>query len=160
MPGTSISEWITEQEVKRKPSVFLLEWVFIFALAGFFWTAAFSMWQRSYPSAVAVVMVSALYAFALVYLRLFNVTCCTKCRSLLPLLREEIGRSRVREREQCVEVEYGSDVWERHTIALYNRIYRMDRVNFRCRRCHGTWEEMEELPASRYKLVRTIDLSR
>ncbi len=158
MPGYSIFEWLNEQEKRRKPFVFAVEWIFSLALAGVIWTGIMSAWQRGHPSGLAILSVSALYATSIVYLRLFNVTRCRKCHSLLPLLRHEIDRQHVRDRERCVEFEGGGEAWGRHFIQLYRRTYRVDKVRLQCRRCRGLWQETEELPTSDYELVRTIDL--
>ncbi len=158
MPGTSISSWLNEQERKRWPPVFIAEWLFVFALAGVIWTATLSMWERSQPSMVMVALIAGLYASAIVYPRLFNATGCAKCHSPLPLLRQELDRQHVRDREECVEVERGGEAWGKYCLQLYQRTLRVDRVRFSCRRCGRTWQQMEESPASDYKLIRTIDI--
>jgi hypothetical protein len=160
MPGISIPDWLLEQEQKRKPFIFFLEWVFTFTMAWFFWTAIFSELQGNYPSAVAVAAVSAFYGSALVYLRLLKVTGCKKCNSFLPLLSNEIQRRHVRNEERMHEVEYGGEAWMEHLVHLYVRLYHVDIVKFRCRKCHAVWQETEQLPASDYKLVRTIDMNK
>ncbi len=156
MPGSSLSTWISEQETKRRPLVFIAEFLFVFALAAVIWTATLSMWEHRQPSMVLVALVSGFYGTAIVYPRLFNATSCQKCHSLLPLLREELDRQHVRDREDCVEVERGGEAWGQYSLQLYQRTLRVDRVRFRCRRCRRTWEQMEESPASDYQLVRTI----
>ncbi len=158
MPGFSIFNWLTEQENRRRPVVFILEWIFVFALAGAVWTGTLSMWQHARPSGFAVISLSAAYASAVVYSRLFRVTRCRKCSSPLPLLRHEIDRQHVRDREQCVEFEGGGPAFGRHFIQIFRRTLGVDRVRFQCRRCHGVWQEMEELATSDYELVRTIEI--
>ncbi len=158
MPGFSILDWLSEQEKRRRPFVFIVEWIFVFVLAGAVWTGTASMWQHARPSGVLVVSLSAFYASAIVYSRLFKVTRCRKCSSPLPLLRREIDRQHVRDREDCVEFDGGGAAWGQHFIQLYRRMVCVDKVRFQCRQCHGVWQEMEELPVSEYELVRTIDL--
>lgn len=162
MPGSSLFDWITQQEKHRRPSVFVMEWFFVFALAGVIWTATLSMWQRQSPAPGLVVGIAAVYACGIIYPRLFNATRCLKCHSPLPFLRHELDRHHVRDREQCVEVEVGGEAWSQYSLQLYQRTLSVDQVRFRCRRCRGIWQELEESPASDYKLVRTIriDLDR
>lgn len=158
MPGSSIRDWLVEHEKHRKPFIFIAEWLLVFALAGVIWTATLSVWQHARPSALVVLSVSALYATAMIYPRLFNATGCRKCHSPLPLLREELERQHVRDREECVEVERGGEAWGKYSLVLFQRTLRIDRVRFRCRHCGGTWQEMEESPASDYKLVRIFEI--
>lgn len=160
MPGSSAFDWLKEQEKRRSPSVFTLEWIFVFALAGLFWTGVLSMLEGVRPSNALVIAVAAFYASATVYVRLFNVTRCQKCRSPLPLLREELDRRYVRDRESCVELEFGGPAFGRHLLQLYSRRLRVESVRCRCRRCRGIWQEIEEVPVSDYELVRTIDLDK
>ncbi len=158
MPGFSILNWLQEHEKRRRPFVFALEWIFVFALAGAVWTGTLSVWQHARPSGAAIVSISTFYASALVYSRLFGVTGCRKCRSPLPLMRREIDRQHVGDREQCVEFEGGGAAWGRHFIQLYRRTVGVDKVRCECRHCHGVWQEVEELATSDYELVRTIEL--
>ncbi len=160
MPGSSIKDWLIEHERKRSPLVFVAEWLFVLALAGPIWTGILSVWQHAQPSSGLVIAVAVLYASAMVYPRLLRVTHCPKCRSPLPFLRREIDRHHVRDREICTEFETGGEAFGRHLLQLYSRIYAVDQVRCVCRRCHAAWNEMEEVPASDYELVRTIDLDR
>lgn len=158
MPGTSIFAWLKEQEKRRRPFIFVSEWAFIFAVAGAIWTGTLSVWQHAPPSNALVIAASAFYATAIVYPRLFNLTRCRKCYSLLPLRRHEIDRQHVRDREECTEFEWGGETWGGHFIQLYRRTYDVEKVRLRCRRCHAVWQELEEFATSGYELVRTIDL--
>jgi len=108
----------------------------------------------------AAAAVASVYASGLVYLRLIKETGCKKCKSLLPLSREEIAHRHVHDEEHCLEIEHGGVEWDQHFIDLYTRIYRVEVVRFRCRRCHTTWDEVEQFPITDYKLVRTIDLKK
>jgi hypothetical protein len=133
-----------------------LEWISTFAAAFLFWNFLFYELINSYMSAPAAAAVSALYACGLVYSRLYPVTRCRKCSSLLPLVREEISRRHVHDEEKCVETERGGVEYGEHFIDLYNRVYQVDIVKFRCVKCKATWEEVEHSPASDYRFVRTI----
>lgn len=154
----SISDWLLEQEHKKKPAVFLLEWFFTFAFAVTFWTVLFYEFEASIRSTAVAATISVLYACGFVYLRLLPLTRCKKCNSPLPLARKEIGRRHIHDEEKCLEIEHGGEEYWGHFIDLYHRIYRMDIVKFRCRRCHAMWEEVEQVPASGFRLVRTINV--
>lgn len=158
MPGSSLRAWIVEQEKKRDPLVFASEWIVAFALAGVIWTATLSGWMHARPPAPVVIAVSALYASAMIYPRLLNATRCMKCRSVLPLLRREIERQHLRDREECVEFEDSGDAWGRHFIQLYRRLRSVDKVRYQCRRCHAVWQAVEDTALTEFELVRTIDL--
>ena len=149
----SIPDWLKEQEEKHH-SIFLLEWVSTFACTFIFWIVLFHGLEVSLRSTAATT--SALYACGFVYLRLFPVTRCKKCSSLLPLVREEIGRRHIHDEERTVEIERGGEDYWGHFIDIYNRVYHVDVVRNRCRRCHKVWDEVEQLPASNFRFVRTI----
>jgi hypothetical protein len=152
----SIPDWLIEQEHKKKPSIFLLEWVSTFAFAFLFWIILFTELEYSSRSVTAAATISSLYACGFVYLRIFPITRCKKCHSLLPLVRQEIGRRHIHDEEKCLEIERGGVEYWGHFIDIYNRIYRTDIVRFRCRRCKAVWEEVEQSPASKYRFVRSI----
>jgi len=154
----SISDWLSEQERRKKSSIFFWEWILFFAIAAFFWTFLFRGLGASFRSTAAAAIVSALYACGFVYLRVFPLTRCKKCNSLLPFLRTEISRRQVRDMEMCLEQEHGGEEYWGHFIDLYYRVYRADIVRFRCRRCHAVWDETEWVPSSDYKLVRRINV--
>jgi hypothetical protein len=97
-----------------------------------------------------------LYACGFVYLRAFPITSCKRCRSLLPLIRQEIDRRHVHDEERCLEIERGGEDYWQHFIDIYNRVYRVEIVRFRCRKCHRVWDEEEQSPASKFRFVRTI----
>ncbi len=155
---TPIGDWLVEQEHKKRPFVFVLEWLSVFALSLLFWTIAFFEVRTSLLSVAAAVMVSSVYACSFIYLRVLQLTACTKCNSPLAFSRQEIGRRHVRDAEKCLEIEHGGDEWYEHFIDLYSRRMRLDIVKFHCRRCHATWEEVKEFPLTDYQLVRTINL--
>ncbi len=156
----SIRDWLAEQEHKKHPFVFLLEWFSIFAFGLLFWTIVFFEIHTSIGSVAAAAAVSFVYASGLVYLRLLQLTACKKCNSPLAFSQEEIGRRHIRDTEKCVEIERGGDEWYEHFIDLYSRRTRLELVKYRCRRCHAIWEEVKEFPLTDYELVRTIDLKR
>ncbi len=151
-------DWLTAQERKRSLSIFLLEWLFLFALALLFWTLLFFKVHPSFTSAVTAVVLSSLYACTLIYARLLSVTRCRKCKGLLPLGQEEIGRRHIHDEERCVEVEHGGSESIGHWIDTYSGIDRVEMVRYRCRRCHSVWDEMERSMASSYKLIRRTNL--
>ena len=78
MSGNSIWNWFLSQEQRKNPAVFLVEWILMSLLAGFFWAVVLSKLQGSHPSLATVGAISAFYGFAFVYLRLL------KERGLLP----------------------------------------------------------------------------
>src|SRR5271157_3857995 len=86
----SVSDWLLEQEHKKKPAIFLLEWLSIFVFAALFWAFLFQDIETSVRS-TAVVSISILYACGFVYIRLFPLTKCKKCNSLLPLSRKKLA---------------------------------------------------------------------
>ena len=154
----SVSDWLLEQEHKKKPAIFLLEWLSIFVFAELFWAFLFHELETSIRFAVVATAISMLYACGFVYIRLFPLTKCKKCSSLLPLVREEVSRRHAREMETCLEIEHGGEEYWGHFIDLYYRIFRVDIVRFRCRRCHAVWDEMERVPAADYKMIRRINI--
>lgn len=160
MRPPSLLDWLVEQERKKSPSIFLMEWISIFAIACVFWTWLFFRFHTSSASVLASVAVSALYACAFVYLRLFRETGCRKCGSRLPFSRQEVGRRYLHDGERCIEIEHGGVEWEEHYIDIYARVYRVEMVKYRCLRCHAVWEQIEQSPASEYELVRTLDLKK
>ena len=158
MDFNSIPDWLKEQEHKKSHSIFLLEWVSTFAFAFLFWYFLFLALENSFRSISAAATMSALYACGFVYLRIYPITRCKKCTSLLPLVRKEIGRRYIHDEEKCLEIEHGGEDYWRHFIDLYCRVYRVDIVRFRCRRCKAEWDEMEQASASEYRFVRTIEV--
>jgi hypothetical protein len=155
---TPFWDWLIEQEQKRRPLIFLLEWAFIFALAFLFWLILFREIPALAWPVAASAAISSLYASCFVYVRLLRLTTCRKCSSPLAFSQEAIGHRYVHEVERCLEIEHGGEEWYGHFIDLYSRRYRVDVVKYRCRRCHAVWEEETEVPASDYVLVRTIEL--
>jgi hypothetical protein len=145
---------------RKKPAIFLVEWVLVFTLAWCFWNVLLFKLQGSFPSLAAVGAISVFYSSAFVYLRLLKESGCKKCHSLLPFLCQEIGRRHVRDEELILEVEHGGEAWTRHYLDLYVRTYRVEIVRFRCRRCHAVWDETQSVRAPDNRLVRTIDLSK
>jgi hypothetical protein len=109
----SIPDWLKEQEQKNH-SVFLMEWMSTFAFALVFWTALFFKLEISLWTAAAAAATSALYACVFVYLRLFPITRCKKCSSLLPLVRDEISRRCIHDEERCLEIERGGEIGRAH----------------------------------------------
>ena len=156
MMHPSISRWLSEREHKPQSLIFLFEWLSTFALAWLFWLLLFHELEVSVRSTAAATSLAALYACVFVYFRLFPVTRCTKCRSLLPLIREEIGRRSTHEEEMSLKIERGGEEYWGHFIDIYHRIYTVDIVKFRCTRCGAVWETVEHVPESDYRLVRTI----
>jgi hypothetical protein len=151
-------DWLAEQERRRRPLIFVFEWLGIFALSLTFWTVLFLELHPLAWSMAAAGAVASLYSSAFVYVRLLALTTCRKCKSSLALSRDEISRRYVHEIERCLEIEHGGEEWYGHFIDLYSRRYRTEIVRYRCRRCHSVWDEETELPVSDYVLVRTIEL--
>src|SRR5574337_1850362 len=106
----SISDWLLEQEHKKKPAVFLLEWFFTFAFAVTFWTVLFYEFETSIRSTAVATTISMLYACSFVYIRLLPLTRCKKCNSPLPLARKEIGRRHIHNEEKCLEIEHAREI--------------------------------------------------
>ena len=160
MPHSPFEHWLTTEEHKRGHTIFIVEWLSIFAIAWLFWSLMFHAAPGALPPALAATLLSALYACCMVYGRLLDATGCRKCASPLPLLRQEVDRRHTRAEEQCIELEFGGKEWDQHFVHLYRRICHADIVTFRCRRCGRVWEEKVELPGSGYKLVRRMDLKK
>ncbi len=160
MPKSPFQSWLTIQEHRKHHTIFLVEWLSLFAMAWLFWSVMFFGAPGSIPPGLAATLVSALYATCLVYGRLLRATGCKKCSSPMPFMRRETGRRHLPEEEKCVEIEYGGEMWEQHFVHVYCQISRMDIVTYRCRNCDQMWEEKVELPGSGYKLVRRIDLKK
>ncbi len=154
----SFRDWLVEQEHRKSPAVFLLEWLSIFVVTLLFWTIVFFQMRVSVASMSLAAAVASVYASGFVYIRLLKLTACKKCSSPLLFSRQEIGSRYVREVEKCLELEHGGEEWYEHFIDIYTRKYRVEVVKYRCRRCRATWEEVIELPASDYRWVRTIKL--
>jgi hypothetical protein len=153
----SIPDWLKEQEQKNH-SIFLLEWLATFAVSLLFWGVLFYKLEISLWSTAAAATTSALYACGFVYLRSFPITRCKKCTSLLPLVKKEISRRHIHDEEKCREIERGGEDYWGHFIDIYNRLYHIEIVRFRCRRCRKTWDEVEQSPASGYRFIRTISI--
>ena len=158
MPQKPLQNWLAVQEYKNPHTIFLVEWMSIFAIAWLFWFLVFFSAPGSVPPGLAATFISGLYASCLVYGRLLQVTGCRKCPSALPFMRQEIGRRHLRDEEQCLELEYGGPEWDQHFVHVYCRVRRADIVTFRCRSCQKVWEEKVELPGSRYKRVKRLIL--
>ena len=152
----SLPEWLREQEQKKNRSIFLLEWILAFACALLFWIVLFLKLEKTIGSIAAAALISTIYACGFVYVRLHPLTNCNKCHTLLPLVRKEIDRRHLRDEEKCVEIVRGGEEYWGHFIEIYNRVYRVEMVRFRCVKCKAVWDEVEHLPASKYKYVRTM----
>ncbi len=151
-----ISDWLLEQERKKESHIFVLEWISTFAVALLFWGLLFYEMEGSIRLAPTAATLAALYASVFVYLRLLPVTRCKKCKSLLPLIKQEIGRRHIHDEERCLEIERGGEQYWGHYIDLYYRIISVDIVRYRCAKCHATWEEVEHVPKSEFRRARTI----
>jgi hypothetical protein len=151
-------DWLAEQENRRGPAFFLLEWLIVFSGSLVFWVILLLEVQHSPWSLAAALAVSSVYASCAIYLRVSSFRACTRCHASLAVNRVEIGRRCVRERERCLEIERGGEEWYGHFIDLYTRTYRVEIVKYRCRRCNRVWEQTIEEPVCDYQLVRTIDV--
>jgi hypothetical protein len=155
---TPFRDWLAEQEHKRGPLFFLLEWLSMFAMALSFWVILLLEIHNSSWSVAAAAAISSLYASAFLYSRLLGLSACRKCHSPLALSQQEIGRRCVQDRERCLEIERGGEEWYGHFIDLYSRHYRIEIIKYRCRWCNRVWEQSIEEPAGDFELVRTIDV--
>lgn len=151
-------DWLVEQENRRGPLFFLLEWLILFAIALVFWSILLFEVQGLPWSLVAGAAVASVYASGTVYLRVLGFRKCRKCRSSLAISGQELSRRHVRDVERCLEIERGGEEWYGHFLDLYSRRSRIEIVKYRCRRCNRTWEQTTEEPDGDYKLVRTIEL--
>src|SRR5512143_1805412 len=102
MPKNSFQNWLTIQEHRKGHSIFLVEWLSLFAMAWLFWILMFFNAPGSVPPGLAATLIAILYASCLVYGRLLRATGCKKCPSPLPFMRQEIGRRHLRDAEDCV----------------------------------------------------------
>ncbi len=155
---TPFGDWLAEQEHRRGPLFFLLEWLIMFAISLSFWMVLLLEIQSSLWGVAAAVGISSLYASACLYTRLLGRATCRKCHSPLAISQQEIGRRHVQDRERCLEIERGGEEWYGHCIDLYSRHYRVEIVKYQCRRCCRVWEQTVEEPAGDYVFVRTIDV--
>lgn len=156
-PRSPFETWLLTQEHKKVPTIFLGEWLLLFAAAWFFWSVMFLSAPGDVAPGVAATLVAILYATCMIYGRLLRITGCRKCSNPMPFLRQETGRRHMRDHEECLEVQYGGEEWGQHMIQIYSRILRTDLVTYRCRKCGQVWEEKIELPGSGYKLTRRVD---
>jgi RNase P subunit RPR2 len=154
---TPFRTWLVEQEQRRRPLIFLLEWLGAFALSMSFWTPLVLKIQASSWSIAAAFAMSSVYASGLVYVRLLKLATCKRCHSPL-IFSQEMSRRFVRELERCLEIERGGQEWCGHFIDLYSRRYRIEIVKYRCRRCHTIWQRESEIPNGEYELVRTMEV--
>ncbi|HEX8991240.1 MAG TPA: hypothetical protein VF784_06145, partial [Anaerolineales bacterium] len=104
MPRSPFGEWLKILEHGKNRSVFLVEWLAMFAIAWLFWSVVFFGASGSLRPALAAALMAFLYATCIVYGRLMRATGCWKCSSPLPLLRKEVGRRRLRDEEHCMQV--------------------------------------------------------
>ncbi len=154
MSKNPFQSWLSVQEHRRSHLVFLVEWVSIFAIAWLFWSLMFRLAPGSIAPERAGIAVAALYATSLIYGRLLRATGCQKCTNPLPFLRVEVGRHRLPDQEDCMEVQYGAEEYGQEMMQVYCRVVRADMVTYRCRSCGQMWEERVELPSSGYRRVR------
>lgn len=158
MPRKSLDSWLVTLERQKNHSVFLVEWMSVFAIAWLFWSLMFFAAPGTIPPSVAATVLAGLYATGLIYGRVLRATGCKKCHSALPFMRQEVGRRHLPEQEDCIELEYGGAEWDVHFVQVYCRVLRSDIVTYHCRRCDQTWEEKVQLPRSGYRLVRRMDI--
>jgi Fe-S oxidoreductase len=109
MPNDLFDKWLTRLEYRRTYSIFLVEWLSLFAIAWLFWSMMVLLAPGSIPPGLAATMVSGLYATCMIYGRLLRVTGCRKCSNPMPFMRKEIGRWHLRDHEECIEVEFGGE---------------------------------------------------
>ncbi len=112
---TPFRDWLVEQEDKRGPLFFLLEWLMIFAAALAFWISVLLQIHSLPWSAVEAAAASSVYAAAFIYLRLCGRSACRTCHSPLALSQQEMGRRHIQDRERCVEIERGGEEWYGHS---------------------------------------------
>jgi len=153
-----LRDWLSEQERKRGPLAFLVEWLFVFSAALVFWIVLLLEMGTARWSIAAAIAVSSVYASGFVYLRLLKHSTCGKCNSPLVLTQQVLGRRYLKEEERCLEIERGGEEWYGHFIDLYSKRYRIEVVKYRCRRCGVIWERVTPEPVCEYELVRTIEL--
>ena len=157
MSRNPFQSWLAVQERRRSYLMFLLEWLALFAMAWMFWSVMFWAAPGSMPPRVAAIAVSVLYATCLIYGRLLRATGCRKCSSASPFVRQEVGRRRLPDQEDCMEVQYGAEEYGQETMQVYSRVVRAEMVTYRCRDCGQLWQERVELPGPGYQLVRRVD---
>ncbi len=158
MVTVSLRDWLAEQEHRKGPVVYLLEWLAVFAAAMLFWTVLILEIRASAWSLAMAAAISSIYASATVYLRLMRSTACRKCHSWLAVTGETLSRRHVRDVERVLEIERGGEEWYGHYLDIYSRQVRIEIVKYRCRRCRAVWEETTLVPDSDYELIRTIDV--
>src|SRR5512140_1214358 len=154
MSKSPFQSWLAVQERRRSHVVFLVEWTALFVLAWLFWSVMFWAAPGSVPPKLAAVAVSALYATCMIYGRLLRATGCKKCATALPFQRKEVGRRRLPDQEDCMEIQYGAEEYGQEMVQVYCRVVKADMVTYRCRSCGQMWEERIQLPGADYQLVR------
>jgi hypothetical protein len=145
--------WLAVQERRKSTIVFLVEWTAIFAIAWMFWSVMFWRAPGSIPPNAAAIAVSALYATIALYGRVLRATGCRRCSSPLPFLRKEVGRHRLPDQEDCIELQYGAEEYGMTLNQTYCRVLRTDMITYQCRHCGQMWEEKVQLPGSGYQLI-------
>lgn len=153
MSKSPFQAWLAVLERRKSGLMFLVEWSALFALAWMFWSVMFWAAPGIMSPKVAAIAVSALYATAMIYGRVLHATGCKRCSSPLPFLRKEIGRRRLPDQEDCMEVQYGAEEYGQVMVQDYYRVVRSDMVTYRCRTCGQMWEERIELPGTQYQPV-------
>ena len=149
-----IQSWLAIQERRKSYLMFSVEWLSLFLITWLFWSLMFWAAPGSFPPKAAAIAVSALYATSLIYGRMLHATGCSRCSNPLPFLRKEVGRRRLPDQEDCMEVQYGAEEYGQQVVQDYYRIIRADMVTYRCRHCGQNWEERVQLPGSEYLPVR------
>ena len=160
MPKSPFQDWLEIQEHARNRSIFLVEWLSLFAIAWLFWSALFFSAPGSLNPALAATILSGLYATCMIYGRSLKATGCRVCSNPMPFLRYEVGRWHLPDVEKCVELEFGGEEWDQHFVHVYCKVARTDVVAYRCRKCGKAWDEKVELPGTGYKLIRRLDLKK
>ena len=87
MPKNSFQNWLTIQEHRKGHSIFLVEWLSLFAMAWLFWILMFFNAPGSVPPGLAATLIAILYASCLVYGRLLRATSLDELKQSIRLER-------------------------------------------------------------------------
>ncbi len=158
MSKSPFQSWLAVLERRWSLTVFLVEWLALFAIAWLFWSVMFWAAPGSIPPRTAAIAISGLYATIALYGRVLRTTGCRRCTSPLPFLRQEVGRRHLPDQEDCTELEYGGEEYGMILMQVYCRVIRADMVTYQCRHCGQMWEERVQLSSPGYHLVRRTEI--
>jgi hypothetical protein len=134
----TLIDWFVENEPVHK-IIFVLEWILAFFLGSIICLILFWNLGMLAHSGQTTAAISATLACGFTYFRMVRTTGCKKCNSPLPFLRVELNRESLRREERFVAMGRGGR-WTRW-VDTYAKWFRVDKVDYRCRKCGQEWSE-------------------